>query len=447
PWLPPTILSTALPSHCTPENDFLLQLSRTFNTCIPTPLALVSTLFGILSIIAWLFAQVPQIYKNWKFQSTSGLSIWFLVEWFGGDVGNLLGALFTHQATWQVTIGAYYVLVDMCLLGQWIWYEKLRHGQTPDGEGRSAAGQTAPRTIFRAPTFDKSSNDAEKSSLSSSGQPATPGGRTLYRAGNGTASSFPSPSPRTMMMIACLIAVVAASPIQQQDAAPGQHGALPQTSDRRPHLEEAPPTALEQAGSLLAWTSTFLYLGSRLPQLLKNWKRKSTAGLSFHLFLAAFCGNFFYSAALLTNPNAWSDFEPYGGGGWAGAAGNDRARWILNGLPFFLGAAGVLGLDASVGIQFMIYGDAAQKLVVLDEETDGEGGGGGAQDLIRSVVLLDADRRSSFSAATDDSRWRWRRVSGWMRGWIPTGSELGAAGPDEREALLRPVSRQGGGGG
>jgi uncharacterized protein with PQ loop repeat len=492
PWLPPTILSTALPSHCTPENDFLLQLSRTFNTCIPTPLALVSTLFGILSIIAWLFAQVPQIYKNWKFQSTSGLSIWFLVEWFGGDVGNLLGALFTHQATWQVTIGAYYVLVDMCLLGQWIWYEKLRHGQTvlrlsrrrarrdrsgdgrgttrdmehvpadgssdmvanrqTDGEGRSAAGQTAPRTIFRAPTFDKSSNDAEKSSLSSSGQPATPGGRTLYRAGNGTASSFPSPSPRTMMMIACLIAVVAASPIQQQDAAPGQHGALPQTSDRRPHLEEAPPTALEQAGSLLAWTSTFLYLGSRLPQLLKNWKRKSTAGLSFHLFLAAFCGNFFYSAALLTNPNAWSDFEPYGGGGWAGAAGNDRARWILNGLPFFLGAAGVLGLDASVGIQFMIYGDAAQKLVVLDEETDGEGGGGGsggggAEDLIRSIVLLDADRRSSFSAATDDSRWRWRRVSGWMRGWIPTGSELGAAGPDEREALLRPVSRQGGGGG
>jgi hypothetical protein len=243
------------------------------------------------------------------------------------------------------------------------------------------------------------------------------------------------------MMIACLIAVVAASPLQPQPAGT-QIDASFRMSAENPATEEAPPTPLEQAGSLLAWMSTFLYLGSRLPQLLKNFQRKSTAGLSFHLFLAAFCGNFFYSAALLTNPNAWYDFEPYGGGGWADARGNDRARWVTAALPFFLGAAGVLGLDASVGVQFLIYGDATQKLVVLDEEAIREGGSD--DEPIRSVAIIDVDRRSS--AATDDSRWHWRRVSGWMRGWIPAASELGPAGyvrsrSGEQEALLRSSPR------
>jgi hypothetical protein len=216
-------------------------------------------------------------------------------------------------------------------------------------------------------------------------------------------------------------------------------------SAQSPVTEEAPPTLLEQAGALLAWMSTFLYLGSRLPQLLKNFKRKSTAGLSFHLFLAAFCGNLFYSAALLTNPNAWYDFEPYGGGGWVDAAGNDRVRWVLAALPFFLGAAGVLGLDASVGVQFLIYGAAAQKLVVLDEEAIREVGSG--DEPIAGVAIIEVDRRSS--AATDDSRWHWRRVSGWMRGWIPAPSDLSPSGlvrsrSGEQEALLRPPPRTGG---
>jgi len=69
-------------------------------------------------------------------------------------------------------------------------------------------------------------------------------------------------------------------------------------------------------------------------------------------------------------------------------------------MPFFLGAAGVLGLDASVGIQFLLYGDGAAKVLVVDENRQGH----------------------------------WRRVSGWMRGWIPSFSEGSRSG--ERDALI-----------
>ncbi|KXL43034.1 MAG: hypothetical protein FE78DRAFT_153184, partial [Acidomyces sp. 'richmondensis'] len=282
----------ALPANCEPTTDFLYRFSSTFHTCVPTPLALTSNALGTLSIVAWLFAQLPQIYKNWSISSTSGLSIFFLVEWCLGDCSNLLGALFTHQAAWQVAIGAYYVFVDLCLVGQWLWYEKLQHGAIVRRQSKQP--ERLPIT-FRYPTFAKRTDDDEKPSSFS----VTPRGTTIRRVG--PSSPMPSPSPRTILLIACWIAMAQASPMaSHQQPSHGQHTTLHK------------PTSLENAGTILSWLSTFLYLGSRLPQLFKNYRRKSTAGLSPHLFMAAFCGNLFYSSALLTNPCVWSDFGPYG---------------------------------------------------------------------------------------------------------------------------------------
>jgi hypothetical protein len=160
--------------------------------------------------------------------------------------------------------------------------------------------------------------------------------------------------------------------------------------------------------------STILYLGSRPPQLYKNYRRKSTEGLSPLLFMAAFSGNLFYSSSLLTNPNAWADAPPYGGGGWADEHGNDRWEWIGRAIPFFLGAFGVLGLDGFMGVQFLMYGP---------RDTDDES-------------LIGADDEDPKRG-----RSRWRRVHGWMRGWIPSTSPTRSecereSLPQEGQALL-----------
>ena len=55
----------------------------------------------------------------------------------------------------------------------------------------------------------------------------------------------------------------------------------------------------------------------------------------------------------------------------------------------------------------MVYGEAAEKLVVVERE--------------------------------EGRRWHWRRVSGWMRGWVPSISE-GKGG--EQEGLLRDGERR-----
>ncbi|KAK0292800.1 hypothetical protein LTR35_000831 [Friedmanniomyces endolithicus] len=439
-WSSTLAFAPSLPAHCEPTNDFLFRFSSAFHTCVPTPLAFTSSALGSLSIIAWLFAQLPQIYKNYSISSTSGLSIFFLVEWCLGDVGNLFGALFTHQASWQVAIGAYYVFVDLCLVAQWLWYEKLRHGVvvrrawTRPGyrgddarsggmeevviegipgspapatgvNGSSASKQAAqtskqasrPKVIFRAPTFQSGRRVSEEKTSSSSA--GTPTSTTIHRPGPST--PLPSPSPRTILLLACLLALAQASPLS--------HSSHYHPSHSSPNTQTT-STPLETLGTALAWLSTTLYLLSRLPQLLKNHRRKSTAGLSPHLFFAAFSGNLFYSAALLTNPCAWADYPAFGAGGWVGAQGSESRVWGLAALPFFLGAAGVLGLDASVGLQFWVYGGRRERVVVVVEVREGRGGEVG---------------------------WRerhWRRVSGWMRGWVPVGGD-GKEGR-EREGLL-----------
>ena len=402
-WLSPDSFTMSLPEHCQPENHFLTRISSDFHTCVPTPLAFFSTLLGSLSIVSWLFAQLPQIIKNYKVQSTSGLSIYFLIEWCLGDTSNLVGALLTGQATWQVVVAGYYVSVDVVLVSQYFWYthyKAWRKGGT-DWETRSGRrdGAGNNEVIEGIPTSDESSrgslssderdkplsgksNTKPKHPLSSI--PYSPSSsslskekfstpstrRTITRPGH---SPSPSISPQTILAISLLCAVLTnATPLH------------PSSSLLR--TTESSQTA-ETVGRLVSWTSTLLYLGSRLPQIFKNYSRRSTAGLSPALFIAAFFGNLFYSSSLLTNPLAWASYPPFGLHGWVGADGSDQATWLGLAAPFWLGAAGVLALDGVIGVQFLMYGEER--------------------------VVIVRDRRG---------RGRWRKVSGWMRGWIPSPS-------------------------
>lgn len=412
-----SISQPPLPDFCEPANEVLYRLSSILGTCIPTNLALVSTALGTFSIIAWLFAQLPQIYKNYQMHSTSGLSIYFLAEWLLGDISNLFGSLLTGQATWQVVIACYYCSVDCMLVGQYFWYEYLHHGRRvrtvwwPKGKNNGRGGM---ESVDGISIYSQSTLDGDSASIAStkpidmnqkslnvpeirgqfrmprfSASPASPASSSLSSTPNRitrmTAGTSPAPSPRTILYVSLLLAVVCqASPLQP----------MPTTLFEDPSTND---TTWQLVGSLLSWLSTVMYLGSRLPQLYKNHTRRSTSGLSPTLFIAAFFGNLFYSSSLLTNPCAWNDFKPYGGGGWAGPDGSNRVEWIGRAIPFFLGAAGVLFMDAMVGAQFLYFGD------------------GGAGSVVGPVTVIEGDR-------VEGKKGKWRRVSGWMRGWMPSGT-------------------------
>ena len=393
----------SLPDHCSPQDDFLNNVSSTFGTCVPTYGGFISIFFGNLSIAAWLFAQLPQVIKNCKLQSTAGLSIFFLIEWCLGDSTNLVGGILTGQATWQITLACYYTAIDIVLIIQYFYYTRLRFKEqelvlavtleddaydddrqdgffvngsernsrsNSQGEAANDEGCAKPRKVpfdvFKFPS-SPSSSPQEKGALE-------PKRKWIYRSGQHENS--PAPSPKTLILLVTMCAVLTnATPISRR----GEYHALEASGDSQ---------AMAIAGPMISWCSTFLYLGSRLPQLYKNHVRRSTSGLSPALFAAAFFGNLFYSVSLLTNPLAWASYPPYGLQGWAGPEGSERMAWIASAAPFFLGAAGVLVLDAAVGVQFLYFGEG-REVGTLVNVKDGK------------------------------ERGHWRKVSGWMRGWMP----------------------------
>jgi uncharacterized protein with PQ loop repeat len=389
-------------------------------------LALLSSTLGALSIVSWLFAQLPQIYKNYSIQSTAGLSAWFLVEWCLGDSANLIGAVLTNQAGWQITVAAYYVFVDVVLVFQYYWYTYLKprelsqygyvssdytasstggsgrwEGLSPCPIGSAGPVSSSPPTPILEPkdvpprsdnlSFTPQSGSYYSLSNEKRGSP----GGTTFRAGPST--PFASPRAILLVTLACVVAANAGS------------------SDSSSHPHATPHESASQlAGRISSWVSTVMYLASRLPQLYKNYRRKSTAGLSPLLFSAAFCGNLFYSSSLVANPNAWFDLPPYGGGGWAGPGGSNRVEWVGRAIPFFLGAAGVLGLDGAMGVQFLLYAEKADAVAV-------------------AVKVPGRGRR------------RWKKVTGWMKGWIPSASpERDTPRQESRPLLAHRRNRYGG---
>ncbi|KAH8833681.1 PQ loop repeat-domain-containing protein [Flagelloscypha sp. PMI_526] len=105
---------------------------------------------------------------------------------------------------------------------------------------------------------------------------------------------------------------------------------------------EDPQSTEKVIGRFFAWLCTTLYLTSRLPQIWKNFVRKSVEGLSMSLFLFAFLGNTFYVASILSSPNMHGDPA-------------EASAFLRESIPFLLGSAGTLMFDVTILTQSSIY--------------------------------------------------------------------------------------------
>lgn len=121
---------------------------------------------------------------------------------------------------------------------------------------------------------------------------------------------------------------------------------LPAVPDAEDHvrldIEENPPSTERIVGRFFAWLCTTLYLTSRLPQIWKNYVRKSVKGLSLYLFVFAFLGNFFYVCSLLSSPPAHAP-PPI------------STDFFKESIPYLLGSGSTFVFDVTIVSQFAVY--------------------------------------------------------------------------------------------
>uniref|UniRef100_A0A7I4CNU2 PQ-loop repeat family protein / transmembrane family protein n=1 Tax=Physcomitrium patens TaxID=3218 RepID=A0A7I4CNU2_PHYPA len=127
----------------------ILWIEAWFGDCVYSYWELTSFYLGLLSLLLWLVAQVPQLISNWRLQSAEALSPWFLFQWLAGDSFNFIGCLLTgDQLATQNLSAGYFMLSDFVVISQYMYYQQPRyqekellHSNDEDGK-KSIAGSS-----------------------------------------------------------------------------------------------------------------------------------------------------------------------------------------------------------------------------------------------------------------------------------------------------------------
>lgn len=241
--------------NCTTGQPWIWQH---FGECVESPANYVGFALGFLSLLLWMIPLFPQIYENYKRGNCEeALSLYFILFWVAGDTCNLVGAVLTHQLPSQVFIGAYYILQDAVLLGQFAYYSCKNRWRAKLISDLGSVGPE-PR-ILRAIL-----------ALSSIG--------LVYQGASVALLHKPDP-------------YVIGSPRQSRR--------LMRAFFNGP---------IDELGYVLGSLSAVCYFSGRIPQLWKNAKRQSTEGVSLATFVIIVLANITYGLSVLLGGYGWNYF-------------------------------------------------------------------------------------------------------------------------------------------
>ncbi|KAL7334655.1 putative vacuolar membrane transporter for cationic amino acids [Mucor circinelloides] len=275
-----------------------------------------SSVAGYLSIVCWLIVFTPQLWENYQRKSGDGLSMTFLVIWLAGDVFNLLGVIMQDLLVTMFVLALYYTVADMGLIWQVIYYQQQGKQVDRHEEEVSPLVDESSSLLNAATT---SYNNTTVSSSSSSFITITD---TKKKQTSGT-KLFNLISAISIVLVTVVSCYTYYNAHWKHHHGDDDHDG----DDQDERLRFLP--------QFMGWSSAVLYVGSRIPQILKNWRNKSTEGLSFGMFTCAVMGNVFFTTSIFLK--------------------STNTNYILMNLSWIVGSCGTLIFDFIIFIQFFVY--------------------------------------------------------------------------------------------
>ncbi|KAL0083732.1 PQ loop repeat-domain-containing protein [Phycomyces blakesleeanus] len=295
-------------SYCIPTIEgepFIPWIYTIFGDCVYGWQEATSILLGYLSIFCWLNAQMPQVIKNYRLGNADSLSFLFLTVWLTGDVANYIGCVITNQLPFQRYLAIYFTAVDGLLCAQWLYYVcylgRLSLVTSDSNEEDDGLERISTETAIK-PGY------AEREPLLI----AAPSKQNYTKTANSATTA--------LLMIAFVSFSNPTSVLVSSDIIYSRVG----------------DDTTIWIGRVFAWICAFLYLSSRVPQIVRNYHRRSVEGLSMALFFFAAMGNLTYCLSIFANPHA-------------------TRHTMLEAVPYLLGSAGTLVFDGTIFLQYMLY--------------------------------------------------------------------------------------------
>jgi uncharacterized protein with PQ loop repeat len=346
---------------------------------------------GSISISCWVVVFSPQIIENFRRSSADGISLLFIIVWLLGDVFNILGAVLQGVLPTMIILALYYTLADIVLLGQCLYYKGftlndmpksgpeeendddqfvvgterdplLRGQQSSDGSHPELGPEAALRRRSSSSLFRPRLSSIDATHLS----PATP---LLSSEPPAERNLRPSSTIQTILFnTTAFVLVCLAGAFGWWLSKTSTHSPYGRNDRHQPAggsgwytVRQNDTVELDLWGQIFGYLCAVLYIGSRIPQLILNYRRKSTEGVSLLFFLFACVGNLTYVMSILAyEPRCGKELAILGyergyGGCASGEWAEQYGQYMLVNTSWLAGSAGTLLLDVAIFVQFWIY--------------------------------------------------------------------------------------------
>lgn len=317
----------------------------------------LSGICGSISIACWVVVFSPQIIENFRRGSAEGLSIVFIVVWLLGDIFNILGAVLQGVLPTMIILAIYYTLADIVLLLQLFYY---RGFTLKDDVKKPADTDDESRPLLSDPTSrpDGQRRSSFGEDFRRSGHhlsPATPL-HDAHRDPPAVVNNKPTTTIQKVLFNLAAVLVVCAAGLLGWYISVHHSGKHHHHHHHYNKHDSEPPEPLEFdfLGQVFGYLCAVFYLASRIPQILLNYRRKSTEGVSLLFFLFACIGNLTYDMSIFAyNPENSCQRGP--GRCEPEEARAIYARYIAVNASWIAGSLGTLLLDGAIFVQFFLY--------------------------------------------------------------------------------------------
>lgn len=366
-------------AYCVKEQKPCVRwVEKYFKDCLCSLKDEFSFTFGLISLVCWGVAEIPQIITNFRTKSSHGVSLAFLLTWVAGDIFNLVGCLL-EPATLptQYYTAVLYTTSTVVLVLQGLYYDhvyrwcrcrKTKDNQQVDDDQDPLKPNSADRSGISIPKASPRATprrDFYYMSARSLAGSNTPPFRSYLRAAKSGPSAVgldneSSSDDEVAAPVSATSTVSQPRPIPRSAGygtflatslnLPLQSKALTQAyigyTGRR-LLHEGGGMDHSAFGQWLGWLMAAIYMGGRIPQIWLNIKRGSVEGLNPLMFVFALVANLTYVLSIVVRTTEWDSIKPN--------------------MPWLLDAAVCVALDFFIILQYIYYRYFLEKRVDHEE--------------------------------------------------------------------------------